>query len=58
MLCQHGCHSVKEQEVYSAVRTTHCVTETIDKKRKKEKEKTRKKKRGLKGVPPEDGSPN
>ena len=29
--CQHGCHSGKEQEVYNAVRTTHCATETIDK---------------------------
>ena len=30
MWCQHGCHSCKEQEVYNAVRTTHCATETID----------------------------
>ena len=30
MWCQHGCHSGKEQEVYNAVRTTHCATETID----------------------------
>ena len=33
MWCQHGCHSCKEQEVYNAVRTTHCATETIDTKR-------------------------
>ena len=31
MWCQHGCHSCKEQEVYNAVRTTLCATETIDK---------------------------
>ena len=31
MWCQHGCHSGKEQEVYNAVRTAHCATETIDK---------------------------
>ena len=30
MWCQHGCHSGKEQEVYNAVRTAHCATETID----------------------------
>ena len=30
MWCQHGCHSGNEQEVYNAVRTTHCATETID----------------------------
>ena len=30
MWCQHVCHSCKEQEVYNAVKTTHCATETID----------------------------
>ena len=56
MWCQHGCHSCKEQEVYNAVTTTHCATETIDKNGNFETKTNMQRQINMKKVPNNKGS--